>query len=415
MTQTSPRRAETAWYRGATKDQWRSFTGAYLGWMLDVMDLMLFSMVIADVSKDLDFDKSAAGFVASAALVATAVGGLFFGYLADRFGRTRSMVFSIVGYSAGTLLCGFSVSLSMLLVFRVLVGVCLGGEWSAGAALVTETWPEKHRGKVMAWVQSAFGVGYALAALIAAIVLPIAGWRGVFFVGILPALSALWIRRHTPEPKLWVERRERVSLGATIRTLLTEHPRAFIVSFAFTSFAMLGYWGLFTWIPTYLSTPVSDGGLGMDLVDSTTWIVLMQTGAVLGFISFGYVADLVGRKRAFISYFVLAAVLVPVFVSISQSALLLVVGIVVSLFGTGFYSGFGPAFAELFPTHIRGTAQGVIYNGARAVSAAGPATIGVVADHIGTSAGLGITAAFFLLAAITVALLLPETRGKALA
>ncbi|GGV41844.1 putative metabolite transport protein [Actinomadura cremea] len=414
MTQTTPGRAP-AWYRGATKDQWRTFTGAYLGWMLDVMDLMLFAMVISDVSADLDFDQSAAGFVASAALVATAVGGLLFGFIADRFGRTRSMVFSIVGYSAGTLLCGFSTSLTMLLVFRVVVGVCLGGEWSAGTALVSETWPERHRGKVLAWVQSAFGVGYALAALVAAIVLPIGGWRWVFFVGVLPALSALWIRRHTPEPKMWLERRERVTLGGAVRTLLTEHRRPFLVAMTFTSFAMLGYWGLFTWIPTYLSTPVDEGGMGMDLVHSTTWIVLMQVGAVIGFISFGYVADRIGRKAAFITYFALAAVLVPVFVSVSQPAVLLVVGIVVSLFGTGFYSGFGPAFAELFPTHIRGTAQGVVYNGSRAISAAGPATIGVVADRFGASAGLGITTAFFVLAALTVAALLPETRGKALA
>ncbi|MFD0854251.1 MFS transporter, partial [Actinomadura adrarensis] len=162
MTQTSPGRAQ-AWYRGATKDQWRTFTGAYLGWMLDVMDLMLFAMVIKEVSTELDFDKGAAGAVASAALVATAVGGLAFGYIADRFGRTRSMILSIIGYSVGTLLCGFSTSLTMLVVFRILVGICLGGEWSAGAALVTETWPERHRGKVMAWVQSAFGTGYALA------------------------------------------------------------------------------------------------------------------------------------------------------------------------------------------------------------------------------------------------------------
>ncbi|MFD0854404.1 MFS transporter, partial [Actinomadura adrarensis] len=240
------------------------------------------------------------------------------------------------------------------------------------------------------------------------------GWRAVFFVGVLPALTALWIRRHIPEPQLWQERHKRQSLAGVLRTLLTEHTRPFLITMAFTSFAMLGYWGLFTWIPTYLSTPVAEGGVGMSLVGSTTWIVLMQIGAVIGFISFGYVADRVGRKKAFISYFLLAAVLVPVFVTVSQPGVLLAVGIVVSLFGTGFYSGFGPAFAELFPTHIRGTAQGVVYNGARAISAAGPVTIGVLADRFGASAGLGVTAAFFLLAAITVAVLLPETRGKAL-
>jgi MFS family permease len=141
----------------------------------------------------------------------------------------------------------------------------------------------------------------------------------------------------------------------------------------------------------------------------------MQVGAVIGFISFGYVADRIGRKRAFIAYFVLAAALVPVFVSISQAWLLLVVGIVVSLFGTGFYSGFAPTFAELFPTHIRATAQGVVYNGARAISAAAPALVGFVTEGFGPAAGLGITAAFFAVAAVIVAVLLPETRATTLA
>lgn len=255
------------------------------------MDLMLFAMMITYISADLGFDRSAAGMVASATLIATALGGLVFGFLADRIGRTRSMVLSILCYSIGTMLCGFSQTIAQLLLFRVVVGLGVGGEWSAGAALITETWLARHRGKVMAWEFSAFASGYALAAIVMAIILPYVGWRGVFFFGVIPALLAFWIRRHTPESEIWSKQTERLSFVETLRTLFGKHARNTIIGLAFTSAAMCGYWGLFTWIPTYLAMPQSAGGQGLDLVKSPTWIVIMQVGAALGFILFGYISD----------------------------------------------------------------------------------------------------------------------------
>lgn len=405
---------KTAWYVGATTAQWQAFWSSYLGWALDIMDLLLFAMMLSHISADLGMSRSTAGMIASASLVATAFGGLIFGFLADRIGRTRSMVLSILCYSIGTLLCGLSQDVTQLLLFRIIVGLGVGGEWSAGAALITETWPARHRGKVMAWVQSAFASGYALAAIVAAVFLPIVGWRGVFFFGIAPALLAFWIRRHTPEPEIWKQQIERLSLGATIRTLLHDHGRSTAVGFAFTAAAMCGYWGLFTWIPTWLATPVANGGPGLDLVKSTTWIVVMQVGAGLGFISFGYVADSLGRKAAFVIYFLLSALAVPVYTLVSSPAMLLAVGPVVAFFGTGFYSGFAPTFAELFPTNIRATAQGFIYNAGRAVSALAPAAVGILSTSFGLGGALAFTAGFFLLAGLIVLVFLPETKGAEL-
>lgn len=233
---------------------------------------------------------------------------------------------------------------------RVVVGLGVGGEWGAGTALVAETWPARHRGKVLAWVQSAFATGYALAALVAAVVVPLAGWRWAFFAGVLPALFALWVRRQTEEPQMWQQAKERLGPIRTERLLATAQPKALVVCLAFTSAAMCGYWGLFTWIPNYLASPVADGGRGMGILASTTWIVVMQVGAAVGFISFGYVADRIGRKLAFVAYFAAAVVSVPVFLAIDNATLMLVFGAVMALVGTGFYSGFGPTFAELFPT-----------------------------------------------------------------
>jgi MFS family permease len=406
--------SSTRWWDGATKAQWQTFWSAYLGWALDIMDLMLFAMLLAHMSGDLGMDRSMAGTIASASLIATAFGGLIFGFLADRIGRTRSMVLSILCYSLGTVLCGLSQDVSQLLLFRIVVGLGVGGEWSAGAALITETWPAKHRGKVMAWVQSAFAAGYALAAIVAAVFLPLVGWRGVFFFGLAPALLAFWIRRHTPEPEIWQQQQERLSFGQTVRTLAGEHGRNTLIGLAFTGAAMCGYWGLFTWIPTWLASPTSAGGPGLDLVKSTTWIVVMQVGAALGFISFGYVADALGRKLAFIIYFVLSAVAVPLYVSISSQTLLLAFGPVVAFFGTGFYSGFAPTFAELFPTSVRATAQGFIYNAGRALSALSPMMIGYLSGPYGLSGALAFTSGFFLLAGLIVLVFLPETKGAEL-
>jgi MFS family permease len=402
------------WHRGASKAQWRTFWSSYIGWMLDVMDLMLFAMIIVYVGKDLGFDKSKAGMVASATLFASAFGGLIFGFLADRIGRAKSMVLSIVCYSIGTALCGFSDTLGQLLAFRILVGLGVGGEWSAGAALITETWPAQHRGKVMAWVQSAFASGYALAAIVAAVILPTLGWRWVFAAGLVPALFGLWIRHHVPEPDIWKNQPRRLTFGETVGMLFGSHRRSTIIGLAFTAAAMCGYWGLFTWIPTFLSTPVAQGGAGMDLVKSTTWVVVMQVGAAIGFITFGYIADVIGRRKAFMLFFVGAAAIVPVYSMAKSPQMLLILGPLVAYLGTGFYSGFAPTFAELFPTSVRATAQGFIYNTGRAASAVAPAIVGLVAGKSGVGSALALTSGFFLLAALLVFFFIPETRGAEL-
>lgn len=402
------------WYRGATRAQWQVFSSAYVDWMLDVMDLILFSVTITYIITEFDGSLTTAGLIASMTLVASAVGGIFFGFIADRYGRTRSMVASILVYSIGTALCGVSTSMTMLLVFRMVVGLGVGGEWSAGAALVSETWPARHRGKVMAWVQSAFASGYALAAVIAAVVIPIAGWRAVFFVGLLPALLAFWIRRHTPEPEIWREAPERLGVAESVRKLFAGNRRNLTVCFAFCAAASCGYWGLFTWIPSYLSTPVSEGGAGLSLVKSTTWIVAMQIGSFLGFVTFGYISDRIGRRNAFMMFFLASTACVPIFVTISSTPLMLIFGMVMAFFGTGFYSGFGPTFAELFPTDIRALATGFIYNTSRATSAIAPITVGALSAGYGSAVGLGSAAAFFLIAAVVVFLFLPETRGREL-
>ncbi|QEE60245.1 MFS transporter [Salinibacterium sp. dk2585] len=412
-SQATEETATGPWYRGATKNQWRAFAGAYMGWMLDVMDLIIFSFVITYVIAEFDADAGVAGLVASATLIASAFGGIVFGFIADRIGRTKSMMLSILCYSIGTLLCGFAPNLQMLFVFRIIVGLGVGGEWGAGAALVSETWPARHRGKVMAWVQSAFATGYALAAIVAAIAIPLGGWRWAFFVGVIPAVLAFWVRHNTEEPQIWKDSK-RVSAKGAVKKLFAEHPKAVLACLGFTAAASCGYWGLFTWIPSYLATPVAEGGQGLDLLKSTTWIVIMQVGAAAGFISFGYISDRIGRRKTFMSFFAAAAIMVPVFMFIQGDVAIIIFGAIMAFVGTGFYSGFGPTFAELFPTEIRAFAQGFIYNTGRAISAAAPAMVGFLSIAYGPTWALASTAGFYLLAAVLVFFFLPETKGKML-
>ncbi len=178
---------------------------ASLGWMLDSFDVMLYSLVLASLMVELHLSKAAAGSLGSITLLAAAVGGLVFGVIADRFGRTRALMASVLIYAVFTAACGLAHSFVQLAVFRVLLGLGMGGEWASGASLVSETWPDEHRGKALGLMQSSWAIGYALAAVVVALVMPRAGWRWVFFVGVLPAFVTLWMRRTVEEPKAWRE------------------------------------------------------------------------------------------------------------------------------------------------------------------------------------------------------------------
>src|SRR4030042_547574 len=193
------------WLSSATAQQRRALVSASLGWMLDSMDIMLYAMVLAHLMRDFGMSMAAAGLMGSLTLLASAIGGIVFGLIADRFGRVKALMGSILIYSVFTGACGLSQNIMQLAIFRVLLGLGMGGEWATGAALVAETWPSEHRGKALGIMQSSWAVGYALAAAVTALVLPRWGWRGVFFVGVLPALVTFWIRRHVEEPEIWIK------------------------------------------------------------------------------------------------------------------------------------------------------------------------------------------------------------------
>jgi MFS family permease len=405
------------WWRQGTSQGRRALIAAALGWMLDAFDVMLYALVLKSVMSEFGLTTAIAGLLGSATLVASAFGGMVFGVVADRYGRTRALMASVLMYSIFTAACGFAQSVTQLFVFRVLLGFGFGGEWASGAALVSETWPAEHRGKALGLMQSSWAIGYGLAAIATMLVLPIWGWRGVFLVGILPALLTLWIRRYVKEPQIWLEAREQVSnQGNRARFADILAGPLLGVTLAITlmnACTMFAWWGFNLWLPGYLSLPASAGGMGFSAELMTGLIVAMQVGMWCGYVTFGFISDAVGRKRAYVSYLLIAAALILTYISVDAPMLLLVFGPLVAFFATGYFSGFGAVTAELYPTAIRATAQGFTYNVGRIASAVAPFAVGSLAQTRGFRAALSLTSVAFVCAAIAW-IAIPETRGRQL-
>src|SRR5580698_7931576 len=407
--------------RQATPGQRRTLLAAALGWALDAFDAMLYALVLALLMRDLGMSKTTAGLLGTLTLLASGLGGVLFGFLADRIGRKKALMASILTYSVCSFASGLATSIAMLATARFVLGLGMGGEWNTGATLL---------------VESSWALGFAVAALVAGPVSRYFGWRAVFFVGILPALLTLWIRRGVPESAMWQGRpsqgNRRASSGGSghagsdVTSDVSSRDMKFSVIFRppyvkatfalllFNFCGMFAWWGLFTWLPPYLSLPVSQGGRGFGVMGTTTLLVVLNLfGMFPGYASFGWVADHLGRRKAFLFYTLAAAILIPLYAAARSQGVLLVVGTLVAFFGTGIFSGSGIMGSEIFPTAVRARALGFTYNGARAMSSVAPLVIG----RVGQSRGLGwafyLCAAGYLLAALMTTQL-PETRGKKL-
>jgi len=400
-----------------TSAQRRTLIAAALGWLLDGFDVMLYALVITAIVNDFGITKATAGKIATLTLLASGIGGVLFGWIADHIGRTKALMLSILTYSLSSFASGLANSVAMLAVCRFILGFGMGGEWNTGATLVAETWPTGLRAKAISMVQSTWALGYAAAAFVSGIILKYSDWRKVFFVGVLPALLVLWIRKDVPESEMWLGRKHATAAAPQVRFLeIFSGPyiKATTALLFMNFFGMFAWWGLFTWIPSYLTLPVSSGGRGFDTSLMTVMLVALNlTGMFPGYGTFGWIADRVGRKKACILYTLLASVLVLLYARATDPKMLLLLGTPVAFFATGFFSGSGIIGSEVFPTRVRARALGFTYNGARTMSSIAPTVIG----YFGQKYGLG--SAFFLCSAslflsMLSATFLPETKGKIL-
>jgi len=404
------------WLKEAPATSRRALIAASLGWMLDSFDIMLYSMVLSHLIKDFGMGIKTGGLLGSLTLIASAAGGVMFGVLADKLGRTWALRASILIYSVFTAACGLAQSVPMLAVFRVCLGLGMGGEWASGAALVSETWPAEHRGKALGFVQSFWAVGYAVAALVTAVVMPLWGWRAVFFIGVLPALLVFWVRKKVEEPEIWkiqkknAPQEQKVKIGSVIRGRLLGITAAVTLMNAFTMFA---WWGFNLWIPGYLSLAQNQGGIGLSTRLMSSLVIFMQFGMWLGYLTFGYISDTLGRKKTYIIYLLAASFFIIVYSGLDKPLLLFFLGPFVAFFGTGYFSGFGALTAELYPTRIRATLQGFTYNIGRIVSAIAPLAIGSLAQEKGFGTAFLLASGAFI-AAAAMWIWIPETCGRKL-
>ncbi len=417
-------RTQLSWLLSAPKSSQRALLAASLGWLLDSFDVMLYSLVLAQLILDpyLHLTKQLAGTLGSVTLIAAAVGGLAFGLIADRFGRTRALMASVLLYAVFTAACGFAQTVAQLAVFRILLGFGIGGEWASGASLVAESFPDEHRGKALGLMQSSWALGYALAALVVALVMPHFGWRGVFFVGVAPALLTLYIRRNVAEPEAW-QASQAPRSGPTPHEVVAARDKG-AVAFAslfrgrllpltialtlMNACCLFAWWGFNLWIPAYLSLPTAKGGIGLSTHSMTLIIVVMQLGMFAGYLAFGVLADRFGRKPTYIAYLVSAAALMLAFGATRAPLILLALAPLVAFAATGYFSGFATVTAEIYETRIRSTAQGFTYNTGRIASAAAPFAVGAFADKHGFGTAFVIAAVAFLIAAL-LWVFIPET------
>jgi MFS family permease len=406
------------WLKDLNAQERRTMTACWAGWTLDGFDQQLYSYVVPTMIGLWGLTSGAAGTIGTVTLLTSSLGGWLAGALADRFGRVRVLQIAILWYSLFTFLCGLAQNFEQLFILRALHGVGFGGEWAAGSVLMGEVIRDKYRGRGVGFVQTGAAVGPGAAALVYAglyTVLPEEyAWRALFAVGILPAFLVLWVRRHIHESDAFQARRSesqparRVQLFAAFRQpYLWTTVRVTLM----VAGAQGGVFAVQFWMPTYLRTV-----RGLSASTTGTYVFIQMLGALIGFLLGAYLSDAIGRKPTFLISAIATAVMVLLFVFVPMgNTALLLTGIPLSTAILMKFSPMGPYMTELYPTGVRGTGQGVCYNGGRAIGSFFPTMVGFAAPSL----SLGPAIAVFCVAScglmIVMLLTLPETRGRAIA
>jgi MFS family permease len=414
--QGAPDDGALGWLRALGPRGRRAFAGAFGGYALDSYDYFTLPLSMVALAAYFGLDSGQTGLFTTVTLVVSAVGGALAGVLADRIGRVKALMITVVTYAVFTVACGFAPNYETLLVFRALQGLGFGGEWAVGAILVAEYASAKHRGRTLGAIQSSWAVGWALAAIMYTLVFSLLdddlAWRVMFWTGALPALLVVWMRRRVQDAPQAVAVRENSPHKGSFRAIFQPGMlRTTVFAVLLSTGVQGGYYTLATWVPTYLKTERD-----LSVVGTGGYLTFLISGAFLGYLTGGHLTDRLGRRRNIWLFALLSAICILVYANIPSGAdtLLLVLGFPLGFCMSAIFSGFGSFLSELYPTAVRGTGQGFTYNTGRAVGAVFPTTVGFLADSWGVGGALVFGAIGYALAALAL-LGLPETRGKELA
>ncbi|WP_329123009.1 MFS transporter [Streptomyces sp. NBC_01353] len=404
-----------AWLRALGPRGRRAFGGAFGGYALDSYDFFTLPLSMVAIAAYFSLDKGQTGLLTTVTLVVSAIGGALAGILADRIGRVKALMITVITYALFTVLCGFAPNYETLLLFRALQGLGFGGEWAVGAILVAEYASAKHRGRTLGGVQSAWAAGWALAVIVYTLVFQFVdadiAWRVMFWTGALPALLVVYVRRNVEDaPQAAEIRRTSAERGSFTAIFKGPLLRTTLFAVLLSTGVQGGYYTLATWVPTFLKTE-----RGLTVVGTGGYLTFLISGAFIGYLTGGYLTDRLGRKKNIAIFAALSALSVLAYTNIPSGAntLLLVLGFPLGFCMSAIFSGFGSFLAELYPTAVRGTGQGFTYNTGRAVGAVFPTLVGFLAESWGVGGALVFGAVGYGLAVLAL-LGLPETRGKEL-
>ena len=417
-TATSHEHHVTAWYGKLNAREKKTFWACIGGWMLDAMDVQMFSFAIPAIIAAFAITNADAGIIGTVTLLTSAFGGWFAGALSDRFGRVRTLQITIVWFAAFTLLCGFAQSYWQLLVFRALMGLGFGGEWAAGAVLMGEVIRPEHRGKAVGAVQSGWAVGWGIAALLATLLfhfLPAdTAWRLLFWIGITPALLVFFVRRFVEDPPVFAATQANLAAAGATANFLEIFSPAMLRTTALTALlatgAQGGYYAITTWLPTFLRTERK-----LTVLGTGGYLAVIIVGSLIGYWVSAWLADRIGRRANFILFAVCSLVTVVVYTQVPvNDAAMFVLGFPLGFFASGIFSGMGPFLTELFPTRMRGSGQGFSYNFGRGIAALNPTFVGLLSGTLPLGQSIGVFASIAYGIVVVAALLLPETKGRVL-
>ncbi len=413
------------------KERWKIMWASIIGYAMDGLDVLILSFAMAAIVSEFGLTLGEGGLIATYTLIGTVLGGYLFGIFADYFGRVHTFSLTIIIFSIFTGACAFADNVTHLNILRFLAGLGLGGEYGIGMTLVSETWPAAKRARATAGVAMGWQAGAVLAAILAAVVLPDYGWRGLFLVGVVPALLAAWARHGIKEPPMWVKRKEmkkelaaRKANGETLTAEeeeQLEEARKFPLAHLFaspsktvttlsltvmTSVQNFGYYGIMVWLPMIL---LKEHGLTTKSMSG--WMIVTVIGMIAGIYVFGYLCDRLGRKIPYLIFYICAAAMVYIYVNLGTPIALLFGGAFLGFFCNGMMAGYGTLLSENYTTDARSTAQNFIFNTGRAVGGFAPAIIGALAQSHGFSAAFALLSCVYVAAAVNVLLFIKDTKG----